>query len=166
MSMRNKHSYYLGIAEAVATRSTCLTKHYGAVIVKNDEVISTGYNGSPRGTVNCCDLGYCLRRRLGTERGNDYENACTSVHAEQNAIISAARRDMIGATLYLHGSDMDKNRMVENPGCCPICTRMIINSGIGSVVFADVDAPEGYRIESVERWVSENRGSPLGPKNY
>ena len=100
----SKDKYYLNIADAVLDRSTCLRRKYGAIIVKNDEILSTGYNGAPRGRVNCSELGYCNREQLNIPSGQRYE-LCRSVHAEANAIISAARRDMIGGTLYLVGRD-------------------------------------------------------------
>lgn len=126
----DKEEYYLGIALAVAKRSTCIRRQYGAVIVKNDEIIATGYNGSPRGTKNCCDTGYCWREENNIPHGERYE-ACKSVHAEQNAIISASRKDMIGSTLYLAGIE---NGKVIKAVPCDICCRMIINSGIKEVV--------------------------------
>ena len=98
----NKINYYLDIAEATLQRSTCLRRNFGAIIVKNDEIISTGYNGSPRGRKNCIDLGYCMREKLNIPRGERYE-LCRSVHGEENAIISAARKDMIGSSLFLVG---------------------------------------------------------------
>ena len=100
MERRDKNNYYLDIAEAVSQRGTCLRKHYGAVIVKNDEIISTGYVGAPRGRKNCSDLNYCIRQKLSIPRGERYE-LCRSVHAEANAIISASRESMLGSTIYL-----------------------------------------------------------------
>jgi dCMP deaminase len=121
----SKDAYYLGIAEAVAQRSTCLRKRYGSVIVKDDEIIATGYNGAPRGEQNCCDIGECARKNYA--HGEGY-SVCPAVHAEQNAIISASRREMIGATLYLACLD------TLSPKPCEICRRMIKNSGISKVV--------------------------------
>lgn len=121
----NKKHYYLNIASAVALRSTCLDKRYGAVIVKDDEIIATGYNGSPRGEVNCCDVGKCAREDYA--RGEGYL-LCPAVHAEQNAIISASRERMIGATMYLVSLD------TASPKPCEICRRMIKNSGITKVI--------------------------------
>ena len=100
MKRIDKENYYLDIAETVLERSTCLRRCYGAIIVKNDEIVSTGYNGAPRGRKNCMDLGYCTREAMNVPSGERYE-LCRSVHAEMNAIISAARRDTLGATLYL-----------------------------------------------------------------
>jgi len=139
----SKDEYYLGIAMAVSKRSTCLKRHYGAVIVKNNEIIATGYNGAPRETESCYDCGFCKRMNIPHNTG-DYSE-CKSVHAEQNAIISAARRDMIGSTLYLAGEEFvpdedkatawdDDWQSVENAIPCPICSRMIKNAGIERVV--------------------------------
>ena len=102
MNRISKENYYLNIAQTVLERATCLRRVYGAIIVKNDEIISTGYNGSPRGRKNCVDMGFCTREAMQVPRGERYE-LCRSVHAEANAIISASRRDMVGGTLYLVG---------------------------------------------------------------
>lgn len=126
----SKKEYYLGIALAVSKRSTCLRRKYGAVIVKDDEIIATGYNGSPRGEANCCYLEYCWRESNNIPHGERYE-ACKSVHAEQNAIISASRKDMIGSTMYLIGTEDDK---VIKAVPCDICRRMIVNAGIKEVI--------------------------------
>lgn len=136
MNRISKTEYYLGIAEAVAKRSTCLRRQYGAIIVKNDEIISTGYNGSPRGTDNCCDVGYCWREENNIPHGEQYE-ACLAVHAEQNAIISASRRDIIDSTLYLVGFENGKRIPAKQVKPCKICEKMIINSGIAKVVTED-----------------------------
>ena len=104
MSRIDKVNYYLDIAETVLERSTCAREHVGALIVRNDEIIATGYNGAPRGRSNCIDLGYCIRQQRKVPDGERYE-ICRSVHAEANAIISAARRDILGGTLYLAGRD-------------------------------------------------------------
>ena len=122
-----KEEYYMKIAEAVALRSTCLRRQYGAIIVKNDEIISTGYNGSPRGVANCCDKGTCWREENNIPHGEQYES-CMAVHAEQNAIISASRDKMIGATLYLAGFEDGKRLESENVKPCKICTKLIINA--------------------------------------
>ena len=129
---KSKDEYYLNIAEAVLTRSTCLRRKYGAVIVKDDEIISTGYNGSPRGWDNCCDIGYCVRVQENIPHGERYEE-CRSVHAEANAIISASRRDMIGSTLYLAGFEADGTPILDARPCL-MCQRLILNAGISSVV--------------------------------
>lgn len=131
MERIDKRAYYLAIAKAVALRSTCLRRQYGAVIVKNDEILSTGYNGAPRGESNCCDTGECWRASNNIPHGQQYE-ACVSVHAEMNAIISAARKDMIGATLYLWG--IEDGKIISSPKPCTICRRLIKNAGITKVV--------------------------------
>lgn len=130
MARLNKRSYYLNIAAMVARRSTCLRRQYGAVIVKDDEIIATGYNGAPRGCDNCSDTGRCWREEYSIPHGERYEE-CVAVHAEQNAIISAARRDMIGSTLYLAGWEDGK---IIDAQPCKICRRMIINAGISDIV--------------------------------
>lgn len=135
----SKDDYYLGIAEAVAQRSTCLRRKYGAVIVNNDEIVSTGYNGAPRGCANCCDLGFCEREKLGVPKGERYD-LCKSVHAEQNAIISASRKDMLDSTLYITGLEVqDVGHKYANPEPCMICKRFIQNAGIMRVIGRGVD---------------------------
>ena len=134
----SKHAYYLNIAEAVLARSPCLRRKYGAVIVKDDEIIATGYNGSPRGSVNCCDLGTCWRETEHIPHGERYE-ACRSVHAEANAIISASRRNMFGSTLYLAGKEAD-GTPVADIAPCSMCHRLILNSGIRSIVTRNPDS--------------------------
>lgn len=131
----DKNNYYLNIAETVLERGTCIRRLYGAAIVKNDEIISTGYVGAPRKRKNCTDLGYCMREKLNIPRGERYE-MCRSVHAEQNAIISASRKDMIGATLYLVGKEIT-GEYVKKAMPCMFCKRMIINAGIEKVVIRD-----------------------------
>lgn len=132
----NREEYYLGIAKAVSVGGTCLRRNYGAIIVNNDEIISTGYTGAPRGNANCCDLGVCERQRLKIAPGERYE-LCKSVHAEQNAIISASRQEMLGATLYLYGYDKEKDCEILVAQPCDLCSRMIINAGISKVVAAN-----------------------------
>ncbi len=137
-----KDEYYLGIANAVCKRSTCLKRHYGAVIVNNDEIIATGYNGNPRGLQNCCDRGTCTRKDKPHNSG-DYSD-CFSVHAEQNAMLSAARKDMIGATLYLAGEEEGVfssffKEIISGVTPCPICQRMILNSGIKEIVVRELN---------------------------
>lgn len=138
MGRMSKNEYYLGIAEAVSKRSTCLRRQYGAIIVKNDEIIATGYNGAPRGSYNCCDVGKCWREENNIPHGERYE-ACRAVHAEQNAIISASRRDMIGSTLYLVGFENGKVIPSEQVKPCVICKKMINNSGIEKLVIRKGD---------------------------
>jgi len=136
MKRVDKINYYLDIAEAVIERGTCLRRNFGAIIVKNDEIISTGYVGAPRGRKNCCDLQYCTREKLNVPRGERYE-LCRSVHAEQNAIISAERSNMIDSTLYLVGKNYKDGTYVENARPCALCKRMIINAGIKEVIVRD-----------------------------
>lgn len=124
----SKDGYYLRIAESTLERSTCLRRKYGAVIVNNDEIISTGYNGAPRGEANCIDTGVCERERLGIPKGERYE-LCVAVHAEQNAIISAARKDMVDSTIYIVGKEVETGEYA-NPAPCLICRRMLVNAGI------------------------------------
>lgn len=140
MDRIDKQEYYLNIAREVSKRSTCIRRQYGAVIVNHDEVIATGYNGAPRGHDNCCDVGECYREKHQVPHGEQYEK-CIAVHAEQNAIISAARRDMIGATLYLAGYDAQTGEELEAEPCL-ICQRMIANAGIEKVVTTKVLSPE------------------------
>jgi len=132
MSRKDKDNYYLDIAETVAERATCLRRKYGAIIVLNDEIIATGYNGAPRGRKNCQDLGRCIRDELEIPRGERYE-LCRGVHAESNCIISASRRDMIGATLYLSGIDTKTGKLLDADPCL-MCRRLIINAGIERTV--------------------------------
>lgn len=149
----DKNNYYLNIAEETLARGTCLRRNFGAVIVKNDEIISTGYTGSPRGMQNCCDKLSCLREELNVPRGERYE-LCLSVHAEQNAIISAARKDMIDSTLYLVGKELKNNEYVENTNPCMLCKKMIINAGISKVI-TRVNKNE-YLIYDVNNWISND----------
>jgi len=129
----NKELYYLDIADSVLRRSTCLRRKYGAIIVRNDEIISTGYNGAPRGRRNCSDMDFCLRDHLEVPSGERYE-LCRSVHAEANAIISAPRKDMMGAILYLSGRNAKTNEFLDDTTPCAMCRRLIINAGISTVV--------------------------------
>lgn len=153
MKRIDKINYYLDIAETVVERGTCLRRNFGAIIVKNDEIISTGYVGAPRGRKNCCDLGYCMREKLNVPRGERYE-LCRSVHAEQNTIISASRRDMIDSTLYLVGINYKDKTYVENANPCALCKRMIINSGIKEIIIRDTK--KKYRIIKVEDYIKND----------
>lgn len=162
MERRDKINYYLDLAEMVSQRSTCLRRHFGAVLVQNDEVISTGYNGAPRGRKNCTDLNYCLRQRLQVPRGERYE-LCRSVHAEANAIISASRGKMLGSTLYLVGIECDTDDYVESASSCPMCKRQIINAGIQHVIIRDTK--DDYRIIHVQKWIEEDE-SLEGARGY
>lgn len=150
---RDKINYYLDIAEDISERCTCLRRHYGAVIVKNDEIISTGYVGAPRGRTNCTDLAYCIRNKLGISRGERYE-LCRSVHAEANAIISASRERMLNSTLFLVGIEVDSGMYVENANSCSMCKRLIINSGIKNVIIR-LNSSE-YKNIMVEDWIKND----------
>ena len=153
MERVDKTNYYLDIAETIAERGTCLRNNYGSVIVKNDEIISTGYSGAPRGRKNCINLGYCVRKKYTELSGAGYE-LCRSVHSEQNAIISANRRDMMGPTLYLVGVNKRNGQYVTDNYPCTLCKRMIINSGIETVVMRDTK--KEYRKENVEKWIEND----------
>lgn len=153
MARRDKVNYYLDLADVVSKRGTCLRRHYGAVIVKNDEVISTGYVGAPRGRKNCSDLGRCIRQEMEIPRGERYE-LCRSVHAEANAIISAEREKMIGSTLYLSGREVATGQYVKNSNSCSMCKKMIINAGIEKVVIRDTE--EDYREIRVQEWIDHD----------
>ncbi len=163
MTRRDKINYYLDIAETVAERGTCLRRNFGAIIVKNDQIVSTGYVGAPRGRENCSDLGYCTRAKLNVPRGERYE-LCRSVHAEMNAIIHAARVDMLGATLYLVGKEMSDGSYVKNACPCSMCTRLIINAGISTVIVRDTQ--DDYRVIDVAKaWIDQDE-SLAGGSNY
>lgn len=129
-----KTEYYLRIAKTVSERSSCLRRKYGAVIVRNDAIISTGFNGSPRGTTNCCDTGICMKNINNIDHGVGYMDYCASVHAEQNAIIHASRSDMLDSELYLAGIDYELDKEMLDVEPCSICMRMIINAGIETLV--------------------------------
>lgn len=147
---KSKENYYLDIAQAVATRGTCIRKKYGAIIVKNDSILSTGYVGAPRGRKNCCDLNYCQREKLNIPSGERYE-LCRSVHAESNAIIAASRDQMIGAVMYLACLDAKTGELFPGTCCCQMCKRLVINAGISHVVIRDT--AEEFRVISVRDWI-------------
>ena len=153
MERRDKVNYYLDLAEMVSQRSTCLRKHYGAVIVNNDEVISTGYVGAPRGRKNCSDIGRCIREELHVPRGERYE-LCRSVHAEANAIISASRRDMVGGTIYLVGRNAATGELLNDATSCLMCRRMVINAGLERVVIRRTETE--FEVVPVETWIAED----------
>lgn len=153
MDRVDKTNYYLDIAETVIERGTCLRRNFGAIIVKNDEIVSTGYTGAPRGRANCSDLGFCMREKLQIPRGERYE-LCRSVHAEANCIISAARRDMIGGTLYLAGRDKNTGELVSDACCCAMCKRMVINAGLDKVIVRNT--PTEYTIYPVDDWIEDD----------
>ena len=153
MNRVDKTNYYLNIAEAVSGRCTCRRKWYGAIIVQNDEVIASGYVGAPRARVNCLDLDACVREKLNIPRGERFE-LCRSVHAEANAIISASRRDMIGAAMYLACRQPGTDTLIPGTTSCSMCKRLIINAGIARVVVRDT--PEAYRVIEVEDWIRDD----------
>jgi dCMP deaminase len=157
MKRKDKDNYYLDIAETVMERSTCLRRKYGAIIVLNDEIIATGYNGAPRGRKNCDDMDFCARESLNIPSGERYE-LCRSVHAEANAIISAARRDMIGATLYLTGIEAKTGDYMEGTTPCTMCRRLIINAGISKVVCRT--GKDVYTVTNVRDWVFNDDSMP------
>ena len=161
MSRVSKENYYLDIAETVAERCTCLRRRFGAIIVKNDVIISTGYNGAPRGRKNCDELGYCYRDKLNIPRGERYE-LCRSVHAEANAIIDAPRDQMLGATLYMACTTPEKE-LVSGMNSCMMCKRLIINAGISKVVVRDTH--DDFRVIDVMDWI-ENDDSLSGQFGY
>ncbi|MCI9348393.1 MAG: cytidine deaminase [Oscillibacter sp.] len=159
MERISKENYYLDIAESVLRRATCLRRVYGAIIVNNDEIISTGYNGAPRGRANCVDMGFCSREALQIPRGQRYE-LCRSVHAEANAIISASRRDMAGGTLYLVGRDAQTDLLLGDATSCLMCRRMIINAGLSRVVIRRTRT--AFDVVQVADWVAQDDlASPL-----
>ena len=159
MERISKENYYLDIAESVLRRATCFRRVYGAIIVNNDEIISTGYNGAPRGRANCVDMGFCSREALQIPRGQRYE-LCRSVHAEANAIISASRRDMAGGTLYLVGRDAQPDLLGGGATSCLMCRRMIINAGLSRVVIRRTRT--AFDVVQVADWVAQDDlASPL-----
>lgn len=162
MSRLSKINYYLDIAQTVSKRSTCLRRHFGAIIVKDDIIISTGYNGAPRGRQNCNDLGYCYREKLNIPRGERYE-LCRSVHAEANAIIAASRDLMLGSTLYMVCVDPKTNEVVAGTSSCAMCKRMIINAGIETVIIRDTE--NEFKIIKTVEWI-ENDDSLSGQFGY
>ena len=162
MERRDKYNYYLDIAQTVAERGTCLRRNFGAIIVNNDEIISTGYSGAPRGRKNCNELGTCIRAEMNIPRGERYE-LCRSVHAEANAFISAARRDIIGSTIYLVCVDAQTGDLVDGTSCCSMCKRLVINSGVSKVVIRDDE--NKFRVIYVDEWI-ENDDSLSGEFGY
>ena len=153
MARISKENYYLDIAETVLERATCLRRVYGAIIVKNDEIITTGYNGAPRGRANCVDMGYCTRELMKIPRGERYE-LCRSIHAEANAIISASRRDMVGGTIYLVGRDARTGELLGDATSCMMCRRMVINAGLDKVVIRR--SKTEFEVVDVQEWVNED----------
>ena len=161
MERLSKENYYLDIAQTVAERGTCLRRKFGAIIVNNDSIVSTGYAGAPRGRVNCCDINFCLREKMNIPRGERYE-LCRSVHAEANAIIAASRERMIGATLYLACIDPKTGAVQGGTCCCQMCKRMVINAGIAKVIVRE--DKEKFSVYNVSDWI-ENDDS-LGQIGY
>ena len=153
MERVSKENYYLDIAQTVAERCTCLRRKFGAIIVKNDVIVSTGYNGAPRGRKNCNDLQFCLRDKLNIPRGERYE-MCRAVHAEQNAIIAAPREQMLGATLYMSCVSPDGKEIMAGMNSCMMCKRVILNAGIAKVVIRDT-ATE-YRVIDTQEWIDHD----------
>ena len=158
----SKHNYYLDIAQTVAERSTCMRRKFGAIIVKDDTIVSTGYNGAPRGRANCNEINFCIREKLNIPRGERYE-LCRSVHAEANAIISASRDRMLGSTLYMACVSPEDGSLYSGTSSCMMCKRQIINAGIETVVIRDT--PTDYRIVKVSEWI-ENDDSLSGNFGY
>ena len=164
MERRDKTNYYLDIAEAVCARSTCLRRKFGAIIVKNDEIISTGYNGAPRGRQNCSDLDYCYRERLNVPRGQRYE-LCRSVHAEANAIISASRSDLLGSELYLACHDAKTGMLDGAVEPCSMCKRLILNAGIKRVYIRDNE--NSFSVIETAKWIENDDSlSASAPTGY
>jgi len=163
MNRTDKHNYYLDIAETVLERGTCLRRNYGSIIVSNDEIVSTGYTGAPRARKNCIDIGECIRIKMNIARGERYE-LCRSVHSEANAIISASRKEMIGATLYLVGKDVETGELVADASSCSMCKKMIINAGIEKVIVRNTKSKFTI-IDVREEWVEKDE-SLEGKKGY
>ena len=153
MGRIDKENYYLDIAQTVAGRSTCLRRCYGAILVKSDEIISTGYNGAPRGRRNCVDLNYCTREALNIPSGERYE-LCRSVHAEANAIISAARSEALGATLYMACVEPESGALIPGSTSCSMCRRLVINAGLKEVVIRRTAT--AFDVVDVADWVAED----------
>ena len=149
----SKENYYLDIADAVLQRSTCLRRMYGAIIVRNDEIISTGYNGAPRGRINCTDAGRCARVEMKIPSGERYE-LCRSVHAEANAIISASRNECIGGDIYLVGHDAKTGAILSDATSCSMCRRMIINAGLRRVVIRNTKTE--FTVVPVQDWIDQD----------
>ncbi|KIR01921.1 dCMP deaminase [Lachnospiraceae bacterium TWA4] len=150
----SKIDTYLNVAETFSYRSTCLKRKYGAVIVKDDVVISTGYNGSPRGYDNCCDIGECPRMKLGMHQGEGY-GICRAIHAEQNALLNCSREQTIGADLYLAGVN-PKDNSVHKAKPCPMCARLIIQAGIKRVILRVGEGKDEYEILEASKLVWHN----------
>ena len=159
MTRPSKDEYYLNIAREVAARATCLRRKYGAIIVNQDQIVSTGYAGAPRGVPNCCDLGKCYRQEKNIPSGQNYD-LCRSVHAEMNAIMHAGRERTIGAKIYIHGINLEKDNAIIEGKPCLLCKRTIINAGIKEVITL-TEAGE-IKIYKIEDWVEELKKNPFG----
>lgn len=162
MERISKENYYLDIAQTVAERSTCLRKKYGAIIVKNDTIVSTGYVGAPRGRKNCSDLCWCMRDEMNIPRGERYE-MCRSVHAEMNAIINASREQMLDGVMYLAGVDAKTGELVKNACCCMMCKRLVLNAGITKVIVRETK--DEFTVYETADWI-ENDDSLAGKFGY
>ncbi len=149
---KDKTEYYLDMADVASTRGTCLRRNYGAVIVKDDRIIATGYTGAPRGRKNCEDIGFCTREKLNVPSGQRYE-LCRSVHAEQNAVIQADGQKTIGATIYVVGHDAKSGALCDGFPCA-MCKRVIINAGIEKAVVRLSDGT--YTVLNVADWVADD----------
>lgn len=152
---RDKINYYLDIAEAISERGTCLRKNFGCIIVKNDEIIATGYTGAPRGRCNCIDIGYCTKKKIFPDLRHGGYDACRSVHAEQNAIISASRKDMIDSTMYLVGIRKDNGMYEDGANSCQMCRKMIINAGIKEIIVRGGNKEEFNKID-IHEWIEND----------
>lgn len=159
MFRRDKINYYLDIAETVLERGTCIRRNFGAVIVKNDQIISTGYTGAPRGRANCSDLGTCSRDNLNVPKGQRYE-LCRSVHAEANAIIDAPRNDMIDSTLYLSCHDAKTGELYGEIEPCMMCKRLILNAGIKTVIIRKTK--NEFITITTSNWIENDDSMDLG----
>jgi len=157
---RDKINYYLDIAETVLERSTCLRRQYGSIIVKNDSIVSTGFNGAPRSCVSCDEKGECIREKLNVPRGTRYE-LCASTHSEMNAMLSASRDEMLGSTLYIAGRQ--EGGYVANIHPCNLCKKLIINAGIEKVIIRD--DRDNYRIIYIDEWI-KNQDVLTGENGY
>jgi dCMP deaminase len=142
--------YFIGIAKAVSTRATCLRRKYGAVITKDNVIVSTGYNGAPSGMKDCLEVGKCTRKELQIPHGERYE-LCHSVHAEANAIIRASVDELRGSTIYVSGVDDGNRECYSEP--CMMCKRMMLNSRISTVVYSDGNS--GFVVADPRKWLKK-----------
>lgn len=161
MERISKTNYYLDIAQTVAKRGTCIRRKFGCIIVKNDTIIATGYNGAPRGRQNCSDMGYCQREHMNIPRGERYE-LCRSVHAEANAIIAAPRETMLGSDLYLVCTDPSSGNVVPKVCSCQMCKKLVINAGIARVIVRENE--NDFTVYNVADWVTDD--DSLGSIGY